>query len=339
VVRHLYGPEWECLRAAAAFVRNEKPIAFVGMGSAAYLSMAAETYLNRHGRLACVINASDALYTWLPALRNANIVINSRSGETAEVVKLARALKQRGIPFIALTNSRESTLARLATHLVWSASRADDLVSIKIVSGMMLATLVLAAEILGQTDSFVASLRTLLEEFRGTVASAAARPEEFASLFENVQPIYLLYRDVSKGSAQCGRLVLEEVARRPAVAMEAGEFRQGAIEVLDEKFGAIVSVPPGELGALNLSLVNGILKAGGCVLVLGERCDLKTDSRAANFPLPVVPLHIRPLLEIIPVQVLAYKLAERQGYSPGTVRRLSKVIASEGGIPHNSSGL
>jgi len=292
VVRHLYGPEWERLRAAAAFVRNEKPIAFVGMGSAAYLSLAAEAYLNRHGRFACVINASDALYTWLPALRNANIVINSRSGETAEVVKLARQLGQSGVPFLALTNSRESTLARLATHLVWSASRADDLVSINIVSGMMLATLVLAAEILGQTDSLIPSLRTLPQEFRSAVASATARGEEFASLFENVQPIYLLYRDASKGSAHCGRLVLEEVARRPAVAMEAGEFRQGAIEVLDERFGAIVSVPPGELGALNLSLVKGIQRAGGRVLVLGEGSDLRTDSRTVLFPLPTMPLYL-----------------------------------------------
>jgi glucosamine--fructose-6-phosphate aminotransferase (isomerizing) len=202
---------------------------------------------------------------------------------------------------------------------------------------MMLATLVLAAEILGQTDSFIASLRTLPEKFRSALASAAARAEEFVLLFENVRPIYLLYRDASKGSAHCGRLVLEEVARRPAVAMEAGEFRQGAIEVLDERFGAVVSVPPGELGALNLSLVEGIRKTGGRVLVLGEGGGLGTDSRTVHFPIPAVPLHLRPLLEVIPAQVLAYKLAERQGYSPGAVRRLSKVITSEVGIPQNSS--
>jgi glucosamine--fructose-6-phosphate aminotransferase (isomerizing) len=339
VVRHLYGPERERLSAAAEFVRNEKPIVFVAIGSAAYLSMVAECYLNRHRHFACVINASDALYTCFSALRNVNIIINSRSGETAEVVKLVQALRAEGLPFLALTNSPESTLARLATHLVWSASRADDLVSINIVSGMMLASLVLSAEILGQADSLLPLLRTLPDAFRSTLARATTSAEELAALFEGVQPIYLLYRDASKGAAHCGRLVLEEVARRPAVAMEAGEFRQGAIEVLDERFGAIVSVPPGELGALNLSLVRGIQRAGGRLLVLGEGGDLRTDSRTVPFPLPTMPLYLRPLLEIIPVQLLAYKLAERQGYSPGTVRHLSKVITSEVGIPQDNLGL
>jgi len=337
VIRHLYGPEWQRLRSAAALVRNEKPIVFVGMGSAAYLSMTAEAYLNRHGRYACVINASDALYTFLPALHNVNLVVNSRSGETVEVVKVARALGKMGIPFIALTNSEESTLGRLSPNLVWSASRADDLVSINIVTGMMLATLVLSAEILGQSNSFLPLLQSIPEAFHSSLATATASCEELASLFEGIRPIYILYRDASKGAAHCGRLVLEEVARRPAVAMEVGEFRQGAIEVLDEGFGAIVSVPAGELGTLNLSLVRSIQRAGGRALVVGEAGDLRTDSRTMHFPLPALPQSVRPLLEIIPFQVLAYKLAERQGYSPGTVRRLSKVITSELGIPQDSS--
>jgi hypothetical protein len=95
----------------------------------------------------------------------------------------------------------------------------------------------------------------------------------------------------------------------------------------------------GELGALNLSLVKGIQKAGGRVLVLGEGGDLRADSRTVLFLLPTMPLCRRPLLEIVPVQLLAYKLAERQDYSPGTVRHLSKVITSELGIPQSSSGL
>jgi len=119
--------------------------------------------------------------------------------------------------------------------------------------------------------------------------------------------------------------------------MEAGEFRQGAIEVMDHRFGVILSIPEGELGRLNLALAKDIQAAGGRVLLLGEGgC---TGPYWKIFPIASIPMHFRPVLEIPPLQVLAYKLAERQGYSPGTVRYLSKVITTEAEIPKLNSGL
>jgi glucosamine--fructose-6-phosphate aminotransferase (isomerizing) len=335
VIRHFQGPERNRLRLAGDFLRNDKPILFLGMGSATYLNYPAKFYLGRNGRYADVINASDALYSVLPSLRTVNVVINSRSGETVETVKLGQALVREGIPFLALTNEPESPLAQLTAHILWSNSRADDLVSINIVTGMMTAALLLAAEVLGYTEQISPMLETLPFALNESVACAWRQGEEMADLFEPVRPIYLLYRDASEGMGHCGRLVLEEVARWPAVAMEAGEFRQGAIEVMDGRFGAILSIPEGELGQLNLSLAKDIQEAGGRVLLLGKGTG---EAPGGNeFLVAPVPSHFRPLLEIPPLQVLAYKLAERQGYSPGTVRYLSKVITTEVGIPKFSS--
>ena len=116
VIDHLYGSERGRLEAAAHFVRNGKPIVFTGMASAAYTNMPAEFYLSEHGHFATTVGAADALYSLLPALRATNVVINSRSGETAEIIKLSQALVEAGIPFLALTNEPESTLARQATQ-------------------------------------------------------------------------------------------------------------------------------------------------------------------------------------------------------------------------------
>ena len=113
VIEHLFGHERKNIDETASFLRTDRPIVLVGIASAAYLCLPAETYLCQKGRLASVICASEAIYNRLPALKDANILINSRSGETAEVVKLSRTLKEEKIPFALITNEPESSAAAL----------------------------------------------------------------------------------------------------------------------------------------------------------------------------------------------------------------------------------
>jgi glucosamine--fructose-6-phosphate aminotransferase (isomerizing) len=335
VIGHLYGAELKPLQEAGKFLRNDKPIVFVGMGSAAYLCLPSEFYFNQQGRYANVLYASEVFYNNLiPALKNTNVVFNSRSGETVEVVKLSEALTEAKIPFVALTNEPESTLARQATHVVWSDSRKDELVSINIVTGMMLATLVLTAEALGQLAAVRPILDKLATAMDDTVILASQQAEAIASLLEPIRPVYLLARGASKGAAFCARLVLEEVSRHPAVYLESSEFRQGPIEVVDDQFGALIFVADGQPGQLDLSLAQDILANGGRAMVIGSDVDsLGGSDSSLTFPLASLPAAFRSVLEVVPAQVLAYKSAERQGREPGTVRYIAKVITSERGIP------
>ena len=328
VVNHLYGEERSRLEAAVRFFQNDRPIAFVGVASAAYLCYPAVTYLCEHGRFAVVIDAADALYTHLPALKGANVIVNTRSGKTAEIVKLGEALQANHIPFAAITNEPESPLAKMATRVVWSNTRKDDLVSINVVTGMMTTTLALAAAILGELDAFREAFEILPAQMDSVLTESVQRGMEFRESFENVRPIHLLYRGALKGAAYNGRLVLEEIARTPAVPVEAAEFRQGPNEVVDKHFGAVVFVPGGRPGALNRSLVDDIRGTGGAALAIGDVDD--------SFSLTIqgVPDELLSILAVVPVQVLAYQLAERQGYAPGKTRYITKVIVSEEGIPN-----
>ncbi len=328
VIDHLYGRELDKLQAARAFLDNGRPIVFIGMASAAYLCQPAEYYLGSHGRVASVMQASDALYALLPSLQNANVVINSRSGETIEVVKLAKALHEAKIPFLVITNEPQSTLTRLASHALWTNSRKDSLVSINIVTGMMTATLILAAEVLGLSNAIEPALKDLPELLDQTVSTAWQRADHLLALFQDVRPIYLLHRGASRGAANCGRLVLEEVSRRPAVTMEAGEFRHGPIEVVDRNFGAIIYGAAGEPGLLNNRLAQEILSYGGRVCLV-ERANVRIPETASLIPMPETMPIFQPILEVIPAQILAYKLAENDGRDPGSVRYISKVITSE----------
>jgi glucosamine--fructose-6-phosphate aminotransferase (isomerizing) len=337
VVNHLYTVESSQIKAAAAFLNNDRPVVLMGVASAQYLCMPAVNYLNQRGRFASVACASEGLYAMMQALKQANVIINSRSGETAEIVKLGQALKEQGIPFVVITNEPQSTIARLAQHYVWADTRKDELVSINVVTGMMVATLALAAAMLGELEAMRPQFESLAGEMSRVVENASARALEILGLFEGIRPIYLLYRGASSGSAYCGRLVLEEVARQPAIAMGAAEFRQGPNEVIDERFGAVLFVPTGKLGELNLKLAADIQHSGGNVLLVGQVPGWVTGQPTELvFPIPDVPDFLSPVLEVVPVQILAYELAKAQGYEPGQVRYISKIILSEEGIPNQA---
>jgi fructoselysine-6-P-deglycase FrlB-like protein len=55
---------------------------------------------------------------------------------------------------------------------------------------------------------------------------------------------------------------------------------------------------------------------------------------SVDFAIPNVPDELISVLAVVPAQVLAYKLAEAQGYQPGTTRYITKVILAEQGIPN-----
>jgi fructoselysine-6-P-deglycase FrlB-like protein len=69
-----------------------------------------------------------------------------------------------------------------------------------------------------------------------------------------------------------------------------------------------------------------------------ETCALPIcgDPGLLAFPLPALPDALRAVLEVVPIQLLAYGLAQAQGYAPGQVRYITKVIRNEAGIPNQS---
>jgi glucosamine--fructose-6-phosphate aminotransferase (isomerizing) len=114
--------------------------------------------------------------------------------------------------------------------------------------------------------------------------------------------------------------------------MESGEFRQGPIEVVESGFGAMVYILPGAVGELNCRLADDITLNLGSVYFVGDRT-LCSRGHGAGFTIPLEAGVFASVLEVVPSQILAFKLAQVQGWEPGEVRYISKVITSEMGIP------
>ena len=329
VQRHAQGPHTDLERAAEILARGDRVI-YTGVGSGLNATLPAYYYLMGAGHPAQVLDATEAAYGMLPGMRKAALVLNTRSGETAELIKLAQQARQAGIPIVAVTNEPGSTVGQLADAIVPTHSRWDQLVVISAYGGMAATELALAGQVSGRLDAVLADLKLAAGAIQDVLDQVIEAREAILDLFKAARPIYLLGRGASIASALAGELALEEMSRRPAVAMATGLFRQGPLEVVDDRFRAVMFAGSGEAARLNLQLARDLIRHGAGLAWVGST----PLEGALNITLPDLPGPILPLLEAVPGYVLAHDLARYQGIEPGRVRFIQKVITGEEGIPN-----
>jgi len=306
------------LRAAAAAVRAAGEVVFTGMGSSLFAAIPAADYLNARGVRAAVVDASELLHFGRTQARRAALVLVSRSGETVEIARLLPAVSHGPGPVIGVTNESGSLLARQAQHVICLNSDADRMVAVQTYTGTMAVLLLLAAATL---EEALPKWRELLEAAAQTLSAAigeaAAGGEEWAAFLAGAAVVYLLGRGPSLASVREGALLLNEASRTPSVAMSAAQFRHGPVEVVDERFRGIVFASQEATRDLDLALAGDLTALGGKVRICQARG---------------VPPPLEPLVEIVPVQVAACRLAEAKGIDPGDFRHATLVTRTEAGF-------
>ena len=317
------------LEKAAELASKCTRIIFSGVGSGLNATIPAVYYLMSRGRAAEFIDSTELVYNLYPGMAGSLLVLNTRSGETAELIRLAELAKQASVPTIAVTNEPTSTVARLADVCLPTYSRWDDLVVISAYGGMLASELVLASYLEGQLDALLSELRDAPQAVETTLKESIERRQALCDLFTNTRPIYLLGRGPSIASTLGGALVIEETSRQPATPMATGLFRQGPIEVVDERFRAMIFEGAGEPARLTKILATELTKKGAGIAWVGS----SELSNALYIRVPDLPAYLLPLAEIIPCQVLAHDLAQRADIVPGSVRYIQRVITGEEGIP------
>jgi glutamine---fructose-6-phosphate transaminase (isomerizing) len=315
VADHAYGEGAPAFQAAADAIRSAKSVVFTGMGSSMSAAIPAAYYLEAHGVAAEVVETSEWLHFGRANRHGEAAVLVSRSGETVEMVKLLAQLSDSTAVTIGVTNVPGSLVAREADHNIHVSSWADRMVAVQTYTGTMAALLLLAAAVFEEesraaVDGAAKALAAVIEE-------AEAQSEEWYEFLRDAQVVYLLARGPSLASAREGALVFNEAARLPSVGMSAALFRHGVVEIVDERFRGIVFASQKATREIDLALANDLRAMGGKVRV----CEARG-----------VPSPFEPLIEIVPIQIAACRLAEARGIDPGDFRYATLVTATESGF-------
>ena len=311
----------------AACLMTGRQLLLSGMGSSLFACYSLSAELAQNGIATAVIDTAELLHYHAPAYHAATAVLVSRSGESIETTKLLPVLKAQGTRVVGVTDVAGSSLAREADVTVLIHGGKDHLVAVQSYTATSITLHLLGAALLNTFDAAHNELDLAIRALADYVPRCVDLSAEWRSFFEGAQVIHLLGRGRSIASVYEGALLFNEVAKFPAAPMEAAQFRHGPAEIVDERYRAIVFAPNDHTRELNLALAHDLTRFGGQVRVIGPH-----HPDRDWWTTPDVPASLAPLIEVIPVQCAAMRLAEWRGLTPGEFRVVTQVTRSEAGF-------
>jgi glucosamine--fructose-6-phosphate aminotransferase (isomerizing) len=124
-----------------------------------------------------------------------------------------------------------------------------------------------------------------------------------------------------------GALLFQEAAKASAIGMPAATFRHGPVELVDASFRGLIFAPHGRTYELSVALARDLARFGGRVRLVGPQI---TNGFGLEWcRTPSVPEMLAPLVEIVPVQVAALRLAQLRGIEVGSFRYTPQVTRDE----------
>lgn len=253
--------------------------------------------------------------------------MNSQSGRSVEVVRLLESLEDRRPAFqISMSNFVDSPMAQSADLAVPIHAGSEATVSTKTYLNM-LAVLSLAAVQLTGGDWSAArkSMQAAADAMEAYLANWQEKIAELDALLGEVDQLLILGRGDSLAAAWNGSLINKEAAKCAFEGMNAADFRHGPLELASPRLTVLVLEGAPQTAALNRDLALEVTRYGGKALWLASR----PDAELPTLVLPAAEESARPLVEILPLQMLTIVMARRTGFEPGVFRHVGKVTMTE----------
>ncbi len=322
-----------------ALFNDVERVFIVACGSSFYTGLVGEYMIERLARVPveCDI-ASEFRYRHPVLPKNSLFISISQSGETADTLAAVRLAKSAGVKVLSICNVRNSSIDREADgHLFMNAGTEVGVASTKAFSSSLslLALVSLAmAKAKGKLTEAEESdyLRQLLAAPSQieTVLNLDKFFKEGAAQLKGYKGFLYLGRGVHYPIAMEGALKLKELAYMHAEGYAAGEMKHGPLALIDEKMAVVMLLPHDDLFEKSLSNLEEAKARGGQVISISTGHNKRLEQISNYYlALPEAGWFTLPLLEVVPVQLLAYHVAVSLGHDVDQPRNLAKSVTVE----------
>jgi glucosamine--fructose-6-phosphate aminotransferase (isomerizing) len=262
----------------------------------------------------------------------------SQSGETADTLAGLREARGKGAVAVSICNVVSSTIARESDGVVYTHAGPEiGVASTKAFTTQLAALYLLALHLASARGTLspgkiagnlkdLAELPRKIEEVLKNEAAIAG----VARKYKDASDFLYLGRGISYPIALEGALKLKEISYIHAEGYAAGEMKHGPIALIDERMPVLVLCSKGESYDKTLSNLEEARTRGGRVIAVGTEGDLHLAEKAEDvLYLPHCGRYARPMLEVVPLQLLAYHMAVLKGTDVDQPRNLAKSVTVE----------
>ncbi len=321
-------------------LRRFKKIAISACGTAYHAGLVGKYMLEKFARIPVEVDIASEFRYRMPLVdRDTLLILVSQSGETADTLAALEEGGRRGATTLSICNVLESSIARHSHAVIYTRAGPEIGVASTKAFVTQLVVLYLFAVHLGGVRG------VLTEKERSSLLHEALR---LPGLIENIlkdegkiigiarrfyqQPgFFYTGRGVNFPIAMEGALKLKEISYIHAEGYPAGELKHGPIALVDEHMPVVVLAPRNELFEKTLSNLEEVAARKGLIIALVNPGDARRikDKCAAIIPIPVTSAELTPILLVIPLQLLAYHIAELNGTDVDQPRNLAKSVTVE----------
>jgi glutamine---fructose-6-phosphate transaminase (isomerizing) len=326
--------------------RKFREVKIVACGTSWHAALAGKFMIERLAQIPVEVDYGSEFRYRDPIIKENTLVIAiSQSGETADTLAAQREARLKGAKILAICNVVGSMLTREANGTIYTHAGPEiGVASTKAFTGQLTALILTAlylAQVRGKLTS--AQAETLMQELTRiphkieTILQRDAEIEELARQFFRHTDFLYLGRGIHYPIALEGALKLKEISYIHAEGYPAGEMKHGPNALIDENLPVVViatrdesdpaSMTRYEKTVSNLQEVKA--RDGIVITVVTEGDRLARGSSNHAIEIPAAPELLSPILEIIPLQLLAYHIAVRRGCDVDQPRNLAKSVTVE----------
>ncbi len=262
----------------------------------------------------------------------------SQSGETADTLAALREARSRGSKVVSICNVMESTIPRESDGVFYTHAGPEIGVASTKAFTTQLTGLATIAVWLGrrrgtmdqaEATELLEALRHIPQAIEGLLEDDSAY-HKIARDFSHARSFLFLGRGINFPIALEGALKLKEISYIHAEGYASGEMKHGPIALIDDELPVVVVVPKSTTYDKIFSNLEEVKARGGRVIAVATEGDDKIGPYAdVVLSVPDIPELLQPLLTIIPLQLLAYHIADFKGTDVDQPRNLAKSVTVE----------
>ncbi|MBT3169722.1 MAG: glutamine--fructose-6-phosphate transaminase (isomerizing) [Candidatus Cloacimonetes bacterium] len=319
-------------------LRKIKKIQIIACGTSWHAALIGEYLIENLARVSVEVEyASEYRYRNPIIPADTLVFVISQSGETADTLAALREAQARGAKVFGLTNTIGSTIARESDGGVYIHAGAEIGVASTKAFTSQVTVLTLLAVILGRmkdlSPTFGAGFIKELKQIPQKIQQILDNDEKIKQIAETIKDstnALYLGRGINYPVALEGALKLKEISYIHAEGYPAAEMKHGPIALIDENMPVIAIALKDAIYDKIISNLNEVKARNGRIITIATEGDEKIKEISESviyIPETIHSLH--PLLSVIPLQMLAYHVANLRGLDVDQPRNLAKSVTVE----------
>ncbi|KAI0754430.1 L-glutamine D-fructose 6-phosphate amidotransferase [Daedaleopsis nitida] len=326
------------LRAYLNIIRRGRRIVFCACGTSYHSAIATRAIFEELTEIPVSVElASDFLDRKTPIFRDDVCVFVSQSGETADTILALRYCLERGALCVGVVNTVGSTMSR-ETHCGVHINAGPEIgvASTKAYTSQYIALLLMALQLsedrislTERRNQIIEGLHALPGQIKKVLDGDKGLQEIATGVLANQRSLLLMGRGYQYATCLEGALKIKEISYMHSEGILAGELKHGPLALIDENMPVIIVMTQDSLYPKVQSAYAQITarKAQPIVVCNEEDDAIPKDCKTIRVPRTVDCL--QGLLNIIPLQLLSYHLAVRNGFDVDFPRNLAKSVTTE----------